>query len=84
MPKALPTLAELTECPHCGGDEYYVRYQFSGKGIYGRRYDGDQSVAAAVDNSGMHDKLVMRPGKRAYCTDCDKPVAVYAGEYEKD
>lgn len=80
MASTLPTLAELTQCPHCGSDEYYVRYQYSGRGKYARRYDrGTDS-----DNSGMYDKLVMTPGKRAYCIDCDQPVAIYSGEFEKD
>lgn len=73
----LPTLAELSACPHCGSDEFYVRYVYSGKGIYARRYDG---VTDGVDNSGMYDSLVMKPGNRAFCVDCHKPVASYAGE----
>ncbi|MHA6079840.1 hypothetical protein ACVSML_26705 [Pseudomonas aeruginosa] len=76
---SLPTLAELTMCPHCGADEYYVRYTYSGRGIYARSYSGDNSC---VDNSGMYDKLVMKPGKRAFCVDCHKPVAQYHGEFE--
>lgn len=74
----LPTLAELAECPYCGSHDYYVRYKYSGHGRYCRSYD----QAPGMDNSGMYDQLVMTPGKRAYCLDCDKPVAVYAGEYE--
>ena len=81
MAAKLPTLAELTACPHCGCEEYYVRYQYSGKGVYGRSYNGNNE---GVNNSGMYDKLVMTPGKRAYCTDCDKPVAIYSGEHESD
>ncbi|MNJ53535.1 hypothetical protein D3C77_489280 [compost metagenome] len=76
---ALPALAELTGCPHCGGDTYYVRYTYSGKGAYHRRYDG---VSEGTDNSGMYDKLGMKPGKRAFCSDCHKPVAQYHGEFE--
>lgn len=76
---ALPTLAELNACPHCGADEFYVHYTYSGQGMYARRYNGDSN---GVDNSGMYDKLGMKPGKRAFCVDCHKPVARYQGELE--
>lgn len=79
MAKALPALSELTACPYCGADEFYVQYVYSGTGAYYRRYDGEQE---GVDNSGMHDKLMMKPGKRAFCVDCHKPVARYDGERE--
>lgn len=77
-PVALPTLAELSKCPHCGSDTYYVRYTYSGQGAYHRHYDGSEGA----DNSGIYDKLGMKPGKRAFCSDCHKPVAQYHGEFE--
>jgi hypothetical protein len=81
-PSNLPALAELTECPYCGHDEFSVRYQYSGKGIKHRRFDGEESIENASDNSGMFDQMKLMPGKLAYCTQCDKPIARYEGERE--
>lgn len=32
----LPPIQTLSECPHCGGDEFYVVQTYSGKGVYRR------------------------------------------------
>ncbi len=62
----LPPITSLTECPHCGDDEYTVRVQYRGSGSVATRFDGQ----AGFDNSGMYDELVATPGKIAYCASC--------------
>ena len=81
-PSNLPPLAELTECPHCGHDEFAVRYQYAGTGSVHRRFDRDDTFQKQSDNSGMYDRLKMTPGKLAYCSQCHKPIARYEGERE--
>lgn len=66
----LPPIQTLSACPHCGGEEFYVMQVYKGKGAYHRRFDG-----YSADNTGMYDCLNVRVGKRAFCTDCHKPVA---------
>lgn len=68
---SLPPVTSLTECPHCGGDEYFVRVQYRGSGKTASNFNG----SAGFDNSGMYDDLVSMPGKIAYCRDCERPIA---------
>lgn len=67
---SLPPITSLTECPHCGGDEYTVRVQYRGAGVVATAFDG----APGFDNSGMYEDLVASPGKVAYCRDCGKAI----------
>ncbi|EOA3731036.1 TPA: hypothetical protein ACVFH3_006096 [Pseudomonas aeruginosa] len=66
----LPPIQTLSECPHCGADQFYVMQVYSGKGAYYRRFDG-----YSADNTEMYNCLDHRAGKRAFCSECDKPVA---------
>ncbi|APB61018.1 hypothetical protein ACXHIE_005838 [Pseudomonas aeruginosa] len=80
----LPPIQTLSECPHCGGDEFYVVQTYSGKGVYRRCFNGYRA-----DNSHMYDGLNHKVGKRAFCGDCDKPVASWdddadSGAYLKE
>ena len=68
--------SELTECPFCGCDEFYTKYQMRGSCEYQERFDGKESER----NCGMHDGLIYTYGKRAYCSDCQK----YLGNKEQD
>lgn len=67
----LPTIHEVSACPHCGNDdEFYVTQTYRGRGVYKRGFNG-----YVTDNSQMYDCLSAKVSKRAYCSTCDKPVA---------
>ncbi|HEJ2342260.1 TPA: hypothetical protein ACWLUJ_005777 [Pseudomonas aeruginosa] len=66
----LPPIQTLSECPHCGADQFYVVQVYSGKGAYHRRFDG-----YSADNTDMYNCLNHRASKRAFCSECDRPVA---------
>ena len=66
----LPSIQDLQACPHCGGEEFYVVQRYSGRGVYRRTFDGH-----FADNSHMYDCLNTTVGKRAFCSDCEVPVA---------
>ncbi|EPQ6932490.1 hypothetical protein ACUVZD_000133 [Pseudomonas aeruginosa] len=66
----LPPIQTLSECPHCASEEFYVVQVYSGKGSYHRRFDG-----YTADNAQMYDCLSQRVGKRAFCSECHRPVA---------
>lgn len=76
----LPPIQTLKACPHCGNaDEFYVVQVYSGRGVYRRCFDGYQA-----DNGGMYDCLNHRASKRAFCGDCDKPVASWDEATDSD
>lgn len=62
----LPLISSLAECPHCGAEEYTVRYQYRGSGEVHTCFDG----TPGFDNSGMYEDLKSTKGKLAYCRDC--------------
>lgn len=60
----------MTECPYCGNDEYYVNYRYSGTGAYRYRFDREEA-----ENGDMYDCLKDTVvGKFAYCCNCDKRI----------
>lgn len=60
----------LTECPYCGHDEYYVNVRYSGTGICICRFDGTET-----ENGDIHDCLQGTIiGKFAHCCNCDKKI----------
>ena len=38
--KALPPITEVAACPHCGGEEFFVKMRYSGSLQFARRFDG--------------------------------------------
>lgn len=61
----------LSECPHCGYSEYFVKVRMHGSSEYNTRFDG-----AFGDNTDLHDCLKYTEGKIAYCTNCRKRLGV--------
>lgn len=60
----------ITECPYCGYDKYYVKMHYSGDGIYRYRFDGKPA-----ENSDMYECLNETTiGKFAYCCNCNKKI----------
>lgn len=57
--------SDLTECPFCGGKEYYTKGYIQGPCYYNERFDGKEA-----ENGEMYESTVYTPGARAYCTDC--------------
>jgi|GEM_PF-5919495 len=56
---------------------------YRGKGAYRRQFDGH-----VADNTEMYNCLTHHAGKRAFCVDCDRPIASWdesadADSYEK-
>ncbi len=66
----------ITECPYCGHDEYYIKQYHSGYGNYYFRYDGEEA-----ENGDMHNYLSSRnTSKYAWCGNCDKRLFKLEGE----
>ena len=61
---------ELTCCPFCGNEEFYITNWMQGSGDFNMRFDGEE----AADNSQMYDGLLITEGKRAYCNSCFKYI----------
>lgn len=71
MAKKLPPITELSECPNCGGDEFFVMQRYRGQGPYNRRFDRKD----AADNTEMYNCLNETAGKTAFCCDCRVAIA---------
>lgn len=69
-----PNPLKITECPYCGNKEYYLKYRYSGVGIYRYRFDKIPVRNPSI-NIDMYeflkDKII---GNFAYCYDCDKEI----------
>ncbi|EJO8074291.1 hypothetical protein Q3R63_004412 [Salmonella enterica] len=61
----------VIECPHCGGDEFYVRATASGTTSVFYRFDGGEAF-----NGHMWDHVSLKEKKTAYCADCQKRVGI--------
>jgi len=69
------SVSELTECPHCGCEEYYIKQSVFGNIVFRSRYDGKEG-----DNREMYDHINHKlKSKFAYCSSCDKRVALLEG-----
>ena len=72
----MKSVSKFTECPYCGGEEYYAKYSVFGKIILRSRYDGKEA-----DNREMYDHIHHKlKSKFAYCSSCDKRVALLEEE----
>lgn len=59
---------DITCCPYCGSEEYYIKQQASGKMLWRMRFDG-----AEADNSTYYESLdVKRRSNYAWCSECGK------------
>ncbi|WP_457748755.1 hypothetical protein [Sulfurimonas sp.] len=65
-----PNISDLTECPLCGGDEYYVIARPIGTIITHYRFDGGDA-----DNTEMYANLSDKPQKFVYCSNCQVKIA---------
>lgn len=68
--------SELTCCPFCGNEEYYLMYHAEGPSFCNFRFDGKEPR----DNTEMYSSLSYSGGKSAYCNVCNK----YLGNVTKD
>ncbi|CAH6622508.1 TPA: hypothetical protein ACPYV3_003821 [Citrobacter freundii] len=59
----------IQECPHCGGDEFYVRATASGTTSVHYRFNGEEAF-----NGHMWDNVKLKEKKTAYCADCQKRI----------
>lgn len=57
MKKAI-NFSDLTQCPFCGCDGFYVRQHAEGTVIYHHSFDGSES-----DNNDMYNGLIITGGK---------------------
>src|SRR3546814_2735804 len=69
----------LKECPHCGSDQFYIRFRVSGKIDEHHRFD-----IVVTDNGDMWDNVNLKPLKRAHCSDCLKPISKIIRTYNRD
>lgn len=74
--------SELTCCPFCGNEEYYLMYHAEGPGFYNFRlfYNFRFDEEEPRDNTEMNSSLSYSGGKSAYCNVCNK----YLGDVTKD
>jgi hypothetical protein len=62
--------SDLTECPFCGGSEYYTKEYVYGVIRYNEYFDGTEA-----ENELMYDGLNYKSrayNGKAYCRSCDK------------
>ena len=72
----MKNVSELTKCPYCGCEEYYIKQSISGTIEFRCRYDGKEA-----DNREMYDHIYHKlKSKFAYCSSCDKRVALLEEE----
>lgn len=62
-------------CPHCGGEEFYRKLTFSGKGECNYRFDG-----LATNNSTLHDGVNYNEKRSVFCRDCDRQLGIEKSE----
>ena len=61
----------ISECPHCGSDEIYVKATYSGNCDYHMKLDGSLEAY----NGEMYDYATMKiRSKYAFCSDCDRKL----------
>ena len=60
----------IKECPHCGSDLFHIRLAVSGTIREHHRFD--HRPACIGD---MWESAITRQHKRAYCSDCERPIA---------
>ena len=71
MAKKLPNVSELTECPHCGYDEFFSYQRVSGHVAYRQRFDGDDA-----DNTELHSSINFgKPQIWVFCGSCQEKIA---------
>ena len=63
-------ITELSECPHCGHNEWYRKQRVKGEIIFRERFDGKET-----ENFEMYDGISHRDtSKFAYCSKCHKKI----------
>jgi len=68
--QTLPCISELSECPHCGCEEFFIREKAVGHIRSAYRFDGGDA-----DNTGMYDGLSSVPQKFVFCSCCQEKIA---------
>lgn len=66
----LPLLSELTECPHCGSEEFYIIEKPAGHITRRGRFDGGE-----CDNTHMFECLASKPSAWVHCGQCEEKIA---------
>ena len=60
--------ANITCCPYCGSEEYYIKQSFKGTCNYYMRFDGKEA-----DNGEMwENSSIKNTSKYARCSNCNK------------
>lgn len=63
----------MTECPFCGGKEFFIHQYASGSLEYYYHFDGE-----VAENGDLHQGLnYTDKGKFAYCAECRKRLFRY-------
>lgn len=69
---AYPKISDLSCCPFCGHDEFYIKQSYKGNCQLNIRFDRKDNV----DNSDLYwsaeHKII---SKFAYCNHCDQKIA---------
>jgi hypothetical protein len=79
MATKLPPIQLVKECPHCGGDQFYVMQRYTGRGQYHRKLDGSEGAS----NGLMHDCLIVKAEKTAFCSDCNQAIGRWDQEADE-
>jgi hypothetical protein len=69
----------ITECPHCGNDEFYVKQKVSGTIDYHYKLDGSRD---AYNGEYIDNLKYATISKYTYCNNCNKRLFKITGEME--
>lgn len=62
--------AQITCCPKCNSDEYYVEVIVSGRSAWRRNL----TTGATADNTGFWDHVDTKELKTAFCGECHEKL----------
>lgn len=63
----------ITNCPYCGNDEYYVYFTVSGKSSYNYKLGTNEP---GYSNSDIWDGIYMKEQRTMYCNECHKKIGI--------
>ena len=80
MTKEIHYTKDMTCCPYCGCEEFYIKQSYSGSCEYNMRFDGDEDV----ENGSMYDGATMKDmWKYVKCRNCEKKLFLMDEYYEE-
>lgn len=71
---------DMTKCPYCGSEEFYIKQSYKGYIEYKMRFDKDENKVTNYElyENATHTNLT----KYAYCRECEKRLFPIEEYYE--